>query len=369
MAVSAIAGSSPHTRGAHPLPRPARLGGGSSPHTRGARSRVEAPPARCRDHPRIRGEHLMTLLAWSASWGSSPHTRGAQPFFLAERRDNRIIPAYAGSTKTARTTPRSTRDHPRIRGEHACPVGSPRPATGSSPHTRGALEGSSKGERVSRIIPAYAGSTRRPCDPKVCLSDHPRIRGEHGDPDRGPPRGWWIIPAYAGSTRLLGRSPGRRPDHPRIRGEHVQEEGDRDDEGQIIPAYAGSTCISRRQGVRKWDHPRIRGEHGSSSATIIWSTGSSPHTRGALGGADGFRCVPGIIPAYAGSTVGVGVRLASPRDHPRIRGEHREAPTGYSRGGGSSPHTRGAHQRTLGRHQIGGIIPAYAGSTTTATSM
>ena len=31
--------------------------------------------------------------------------------------------------------------------------------------------------------------------------------------------------------------------------------------------------------------------------------GSSPHTRGALLCADGFRCVPGIIPAYAGSTL------------------------------------------------------------------
>ena len=71
----------------------------------------------------------------------------------------------------------------------------------------------------------------------------------------------------------------------------------------IIPAYAGSTHQRRRMGPDEADHPRIRGEHGSNSATTIRSTGSSPHTRGALSSYPTCELPRRIIPAYAGSTV------------------------------------------------------------------
>ena len=179
------------------------------------------------------------------------------------------------------------------------------------------------------------------------LRDHPRIRGEHqrqrvhGECDRG------IIPAYAGSTTCLrvraflssGSSPhtrgalngdavalGRAVDHPRIRGEH-------DDRFQALEVLAGSSphtrgapAASSTGASTSRDHPRIRGEHNDS---------------GVLGDS-----VQGIIPAYAGSTSSSisataaskgssphtrGARAHhkvnhhSPRDHPRIRGEHLES--------------------------------------------
>ena len=157
---------------------------GSSPHTRGApRSRWSLTTS-ARDHPRIRGEHHVvpdvrerdegiipayagsTYGAASAAcrWpGSSPHTRGA----LREKREGE----------------QDMRDHPRIRGEHlvAQPLGhesdgiipayagstaSPSPCgldrMGSSPHTRGAR--------------------RRPHPWRRSRRDHPRIRGEHCSP-------------------------------------------------------------------------------------------------------------------------------------------------------------------------------------------
>ena len=51
-------------------------------------------------------------------------------------------------------------DHPRIRGEHAEPILPSSDLNGSSPHTRGAP--SDRGYLICgvRIIPAYAGSTR-----------------------------------------------------------------------------------------------------------------------------------------------------------------------------------------------------------------
>ena len=195
-----------------------------------------------------------------------------------------------------------------------------------------------------------------------------------------------IIPAYAGSTSKCQTRLYRRRDHPRIRGEHVR----------------GHVGVARQRG----DHPRIRGEHlerclldsedegiipayaGSTmghAGKDVTGQGSSPHTRGAqrnephshtlswdhprirgehlgLGGAKMHRV--GIIPAYAGST------WNALRDGTSTVG--------------SSPHTRGAratrcsldglcrdHPRIRGEHdsvlrkqrQGDGIIPAYAGST------
>ena len=50
----------------------------------------------------------------------------------------RIIPAYAGSTGRIWCAAATTRDHPRIRGEHLKFMPVRAIASGSSPHTRGA---------------------------------------------------------------------------------------------------------------------------------------------------------------------------------------------------------------------------------------
>ena len=172
------------------------------------------------------------------------------------------------------------------------------------------------------------------------------------------------------------------------------------------PHTRGALFRCRQPSSKPWDHPRIRGEH--------------------VPCAHPWLVVPGIIPAYAGSTShaacvtspvlgssphtrgaprGANLRQSAARDHPRIRGEHCRPPvtsrppvgiipayagsTDYSLGMddedlGSSPHTRGAHSgcrrrrysrrdhpRIRGEHgwalpsreRQTGIIPAYAGST------
>ena len=158
------------------------------------------------DHPRIRGEHLQDRPLWGRIPGSSPHTRGARVRGERERHIVRIIPAYAGSTGVGGHGFPFDRDHPRIRGEHASAFVSPPTDCGSSPHTRGARFN-------ARVLSSRA-------------TDHPRIRGEHGlvggdDPSgrgssphtRGAPTSWgrptrWprIIPAYAGSTSTCWES-------------------------------------------------------------------------------------------------------------------------------------------------------------------
>ena len=152
------------------------------------------------DHPRIRGEHVCVPSHVRVPFGSSPHTRGAR----AERRRRPdpagIIPAYAGSTRRRRSGSRTGGDHPRIRGEHILWIGVCRTTRGSSPHTRGAPDRGPHESIRYGIIPAYAGSTPAGARLGPTPGDHPRIRGEHPDPEHPQRDHPGIIPAYAGST-------------------------------------------------------------------------------------------------------------------------------------------------------------------------
>ena len=356
-------GSSPHTRGARlsifSCPCPTRI----IPAYAGSTIRVRTISSFLADHPRIRGEHAHIPQRFRRPDGSSPHTRGARPQVWQGCSARWIIPAYAGSTFGTHRVPIDVRDHPRIRGEHALMAVMAVTGSGSSPHTRGAplrdrrgardVGGSSPHTRGARrvgpvvlprrgIIPAYAGSTDAHVGSDATYPDHPRIRGEHS-------------PTTPPGRRRNGSSPHTRGARVAAR-ECLPRLG-------IIPAYAGSTGMDLRPAVTTADHPRIRGEHGDRGGEDGLYAGSSPHTRGARPPRPGKTPASGIIPAYAGST-GPGV-FDPPRgrDHPRIRGEHRGCQCLSARTSGSSPHTRGA---LLGLVDLGGelgIIPAYAGST------
>ena len=131
----------------------------------------------------------------------------------------------------------------------------------------------------------------------------------------------------------------------------------------IIPACAGSTrsTTARSPGIR--DHPRMCGEHWQCPPKPAWSSGSSPHMRGARAPRAISKRWVGIIPACAGSTsCGSGLPLGS-RDHPRMCGEHISARPSSVLNRGSSPHVRGARIVGVWVDQAGGIIPACAGST------
>ena len=117
----------------------------------------------------------------------------------------------------------------------------------------------------------------------------------------------------------------------------------RHDRGGIIPAYAGSTRRGASPDLNGTDHPRIRGEHPSSEFETYHDGGSSPHTRGALAKDPVTAITARIIPAYAGSTAAHGFAARGRR--------------------GSSPHTRGARAYRGAKVPANGIIPAYAGST------
>ena len=70
------------------------------------------------------------------------------------------------------------------------------------------------------------------------------------------------------------------------------------------------------------DHPRMCGEHGLIGEVERCSRGSSPHVRGALDMQIMVDRIDGIIPACAGSTACIFLRLSVCWDHLRMCGEH-----------------------------------------------
>ena len=396
---------------------------GSSPRMRGTRMssyvrtvRVGIIPAyagntnprqlkrfNARDHPRVCGEHRTGSNIALPIPGSSPRMRGTLPPSVRQIVPAGIIPAYAGNTSTKRSTDRSCRDHPRVCGEHATIVPTASTPAGSSPRMRGTHRPRKQGHVQPGIIPAYAGNTGWPYVLMKAGRDHPRVCGEHAWIDSGydnrvgsSPRmrgtrlivvyaalPYGIIPAYAGNTNFPTFMAVNNGDHPRVCGEHRPPEPDEDDSWgssprmrgthtaidypksahRIIPAYAGNTNSYDTIHGRNRDHPRVCGEHILPHHARRTDAGSSPRMRGTRQPRHPQPRTHGIIPAYAGNTKPMLIWWMSPRDHPRVCGEHRLI--GGRRHGavGSSPRMRGT---PLGNADLSGanlIIPAYAGNT------
>ena len=205
------------------------------------------------------GEHSTSNDFSRTPAGSSPRVRGTRGGLPARRHGHRIIPACAGNTSKAGPGAISTRDHPRVCGEHAFLPLRYEYREGSSPRVRGTRKHTCATCRTSGIIPACAGNT--PFAPASARwgRDHPRVCGEHFE--------------YSTVTyRVEGSSP-------RVRGTHGHERDLRIG-GGIIPACAGNTRRHRCAAHRARDHPRVCGEHRKGSQLPPSVEGSSPRVRG-----------------------------------------------------------------------------------------
>ena len=97
------------------------MAGGSSPHMRGTLEKHPRGTVSARDHPRICGEHPYRIIPIPEDMGSSPHMRGTPSRYASHWRSVGIIPAYAGNTRAVSSVSCSSKDHPRICGEHPVP--------------------------------------------------------------------------------------------------------------------------------------------------------------------------------------------------------------------------------------------------------
>ena len=335
-------GSSPRPRGARPSPTSGAGFVGLIPASAGSTTPSRRTSRPSRAHPRVRGEHDLLDLDREPGEGSSPRPRGARCRAHRVRRLRGLIPASAGSTRPKRSITTGLRAHPRVRGEHSVSLNVAAGQGGSSPRPRGAPHAGPDARTEPGLIPASAGSTIPRKSAAVATGAHPRVRGEHvitaglaqantGSSPR--PRGALLysallteppglIPASAGSTEHLRSRAPRIRAHPRVRGEHIgvttapwnksgssprprgaprREAAHVVDLG-LIPASAGSTYAEPTARGRRWAHPRVRGEHQSYVDMATRSAGSSPRPRGALHALDEHIPREGLIPASAGST-------------------------------------------------------------------
>ena len=153
---------------------------GSSPRMRGTRAVCDGESCRIRiipayagntglvhvrhsgngDHPRVCGEHCGVCGAYFSCLGSSPRMRGTPGVDGQWRVAPGIIPAYAGNTCRTRSADSTSRDHPRVCGEHMLEIEAVGEIRGSSPRMRGTRVVADNYGLAVGIIPAYAGNTR-----------------------------------------------------------------------------------------------------------------------------------------------------------------------------------------------------------------
>ena len=90
----------------------------------------------------------------------------------------------------------------------------------------------------------------------------------------------------------------------------------------LIPAWAGKTAQAPNGEERPRAHPRVGGENTSGGLHPCWDPGSSPRGRGKHQGLSDLVGVFGLIPAWAGKTTSDGPTMRAERAHPRVGGEN-----------------------------------------------
>ena len=232
-------------------------------------------------HPRVCGEHPSTRTLTASINGSSPRLRGTLAIPEILHPAKRFIPASAGNTAPLWCRTRLPAVHPRVCGEHRLTVRKKWDFGGSSPRLRGTLTLQVVDELVLRFIPASAGNTYTPVFCGCNYAVHPRVCGEHvnslasaaqdagssprlrGTLSTGPlyKRFCRFIPASAGNTASMSSCSITSTVHPRVCGEHYAA-------GGVVDSPTGSS-------------PRLRGtlmhmlEHESAERFIPASAGNT----------------------------------------------------------------------------------------------
>ena len=257
-----IPGSSPRARGTRPDRVPSARGLRIIPACAGNTNTVHTIIGGNWDHPRVRGEHAQRLPSESTPMGSSPRARGTRCGQDFRHREPGIIPACAGNTIGRSNCVMHPKDHPRVRGEHLIPWSLLLEEIGSSPRARGTPQPNSCRLMLRGIIPACAGNTWLMSTIFSVIRDHPRVRGEHcdrcaalGSGLGSSPRArgtllapryraafFGIIPACAGNTALGYPHDGPGRDHPRVRGEHLSDPYTQSSHPGSSPRARGTQC-------------------------------------------------------------------------------------------------------------------------------
>ncbi len=200
-APNSFTGSSPLARGTQNYTGRCLLGHRFIPAGAGNTSGLSSSHLYDAVHPRWRGEHSTVKALLMVDDGSSPLARGTPDFPRRFARLRRFIPAGAGNTPSSQGSWSRQPVHPRWRGEHNRNEGLMTKAFGSSPLARGTRQKAYEPHYRRRFIPAGAGNTTLADSTPIAMTVHPRWRGEHAHRQELVSQISRFIPAGAGNTR------------------------------------------------------------------------------------------------------------------------------------------------------------------------
>ena len=174
-----LVGSSPLARGPLRCEELRRSVLGLIPARAGTTARRRFQRSGTRAHPRSRGDHPLPPLLLPIGQGSSPLARGPRGMGIYGLPLLGLIPARAGTTCYEYLRWRSSRAHPRSRGDHFSKLTHCNFHVGSSPLARGPPPRNHHPQRRAGLIPARAGTTGYRHRQNRRNGAHPRSRGDH----------------------------------------------------------------------------------------------------------------------------------------------------------------------------------------------
>ena len=130
-------GSPPRMRGKACLKRPSGPGLRITPAYAGKSAGMACNGQIRQDHPRVCGEKVDGGRNRSRQMGSPPRMRGKERLAKNQRSVHGITPAYAGKRKVCDGSRHETRDHPRVCGEKIISMLKASFGAGSPPRMRG----------------------------------------------------------------------------------------------------------------------------------------------------------------------------------------------------------------------------------------
>ena len=172
-------GSPPPVRGTRDLPAGGSGLCGITPACAGNTDLIIILKVYYKDHPRLCGEHRTSRVPNPGTCGSPPPVRGTLDVHNYDLRTDRITPACAGNTITPTSAKCLFTDHPRLCGEHSWLCRLALRTLGSPPPVRGTLKFLERPARHIGITPACAGNTIVDDLGIGSTKDHPRLCGEH----------------------------------------------------------------------------------------------------------------------------------------------------------------------------------------------
>ena len=151
-------GSPPHARGQGLAYIVNCVCKGITPACAGTRAQRRLAVISVRDHPRMRGDKAVTDAVSHCERGSPPHARGQAVHFVQRGACVGITPACAGTSFHHWEKMALHWDHPRMRGDKVITTFVNAVVTGSPPHARGQGCETATGGWSAGITPACAGT-------------------------------------------------------------------------------------------------------------------------------------------------------------------------------------------------------------------